>query len=248
METNTANGISHILKVDLQQANALGAIRHWNNIKMATADGFYWLKDFSPAQAQSVALKTIPGAIHYYLRDNLLFSPGGLVPIMRMPSGLIWTPIGTGLKLSLPAFNHNFFGITEKITLNLVAAETEMPPIALLVQLNQLAAYMEGAPAIRLAPVSYTIMNNQYALMLGQPLLPLPGKTFWRCGQHLIPTGLQLNYPLLAGLQSQNLACEKDDWLFWPEEDICVKIKTEDWQALSISSFRMSMNLINAGA
>lgn len=247
METNTANGISHILKVEQEQVNALGAIRHWSNIKIARAEGFYWLKDFNPAQAQSTALKTIPGAIHYILRDNLLFSPGGLVPVMRMPSGLIWTPIGAGLKISLPAFNHNYFGINEKIELNLVAADTEMPPLALLAQLDQLAVYMEGAPAIRLAPLTYTIMNNQYALMLGQPLLPLPGKTFWRCGQHLVPTGFGLNYPMLAGFYSQKQACQKGDWLLWLEETACVKVEAEHWQPLSIGSFRMSMNLINAG-
>lgn len=254
MAEDTFHDVTWLLEIEQQHLDYLGPIRHWSQLKMAASPGCYWIKGLTSDQLGSTEIKSIPFKKLYYTRGadageleqgdlvqgDLLFPPGGLVPVKKLPSFLSWVPLERGLPLSLPPFNHNYFGITEKLSIRLVPSEKEEEPVALLTSLTHLRAYMLTAPAIRLKPLSWVVIGDQ-AFIVGKPLLPLPGDSYWQQGDFFLPAGLDLEWSLLAETLNQELNPDRDCWLLWDKDGSCLAISKEQIRPLSISSFRLSM-------
>ncbi len=157
-----------------------------------------------------------------------------------MPGLLVWMPLERGLPLDLPSFNHNYFGISEKLTIRLVPSEKEAEPAALLTPIHILRDYILTAPAVRLNPLSWVIIDDK-ALILGRPLLPLPGDSFWwGQGGVLLPTGLDWEWPVLEPTLLGELDPGQDNWLLWDRDGRYTAIDKYQTRALSISSFRLT--------
>ncbi len=184
-------------------------------------------------------IKSIPFKNLYYTKDQLVFPPGGLVPVKKLPDSLLWTPLERGLPISLPSFNHNYFGLTEKLNIRLVSTGKEEEPAALLTSIAHLRTYILTAPAVRLKPLSWVIIDDQ-ALILGKPLLPLPGSSYWRKNDFLMPAGLDLEWTALGETLNRELNPEGACWLLWDKDGSYLAITKEQCRPLSISSFRLS--------
>ena len=171
----------------------------------------------------------------------MLFPYGGTVPVKKLPSTLLWTPLEKAMPLEHPAYNHNYFGLSGKLSIRLVASSGhEEEAAALLVALPVLETYIQTAPAVRLEPLSWVIIDDQ-ALVLGRPLLPLPGKSYWRRGNHLLPAGLDFEWSVLSETLDGELNADGDCWLVWDEEGRWLAVMKEACRPLSISSFRLTI-------
>jgi len=102
---------------------------------------------------------------------------------------------------------------------------------------------MQTAPAVRLEPLSWVIADDQ-ALVLGRPLLPLPGKSYWRRGNHLLPAGLDMEWTVLAETLDRQLNPDGNCWLLWDEDGSYLSVPGLGCRPLSISSFRLSMGSV----
>jgi len=240
MEEDTTNGMSWVLSVPVAQQHCLGTIRHWPNLKAATAEEKIWVTGFTAEQVESLALKTIPHQALFYLRGPKLYPNGSLLPARGMPA-LLWSPLERVLPVALPRFNHNFFGITESLSIRLVPSDTEREAFALLAPLTALAAYLETAHPVRLKHLSWAIIAESEALILGVPQLPLPGAVFWARGRILLPAGYDLEWPTLEESLHSLLLPDHRDWLVWDTTGSCFRVAEQDMQPLSISSFRLSV-------
>lgn len=239
MEEHSPNGINYVLSIEAKHADYLGQIRHWPNIKMANDDGLVWVKDFTRKQLDSIELKSIPYKELFELRDNKLFPMGSALPVKKLPS-LLWTPIQRGLAVTLPKFNFNYFGVEGKVTANLVPSERQRQPFALMIDLDMLRQYMEQASAIRLKEHTWVILNDK-ALVLGTPLLPLKGETYWQQKGFLIPTGYELDMSFLLDALNDKLDPENSLWVLWQKEGAHIDIDKKNFKPLSLSSFRLTM-------
>ena len=217
----------------------LGAIRDWKNVKIAIDEEVIWLKGFTDEQAASSEIQQLPNFILYELRDGLLFRKDALVPSKKMRTALFWTPIDKALKLTFPISNNNFFGIDEKIDVELKPSEEEQPAMALLCSISEIKEAITAIPKFKLEKLDWIVINDK-ALFMGTPLLGFPGKTFWLKDDHLLPTGFDFEFKNLSSLLQRKYNANQDQWLLWNENGSVLNIKKEDLRKLSVSSFRLT--------
>ncbi|AYB32192.1 hypothetical protein [Chryseolinea soli] len=239
MAPDAANSIRYYLAIAAGNKDDLARIRQWNNLKVGFDEHTIWVRDFDYAQIHSVEVKSIPFKDLFYERDNKLFFLDSRLPERSAPS-LLWTAIDRALPVKLPAFNHNYFGIHEKMDIRFVPRETEAETAAMLVTLDVLEHYLQTAPAVRLQKIRWAILDNTKALLLGKPLLPIPGETFWQRKDFLIPTGQDLELFLLADTLQKKINPGRDRWVLWSKDSSYVSILKESLMPLSRSAYRLT--------
>lgn len=220
----------------------LAPIRHWSNLTVTLEKDAIFIHGFSPEQAGSLDVKTIPYHILYRAKEGKLFPFGGYLPIREVPSGN-GASLAIALPLGSPWFNHNFFGLHDspRIPARLVPASEEHPAMAMLLSLEVLAAWIETAPAVRLQPLKWAVIDEEKAFLVGNPLLPLPGEAFWQKNDHLLPLGLDFEWPALSDALSRLINPGNDHWIVWTPEGRHFRVGQEDLTGLSIDSFRISI-------
>lgn len=231
----------YFLEINKEHKDFLGAIRHWENLKIAFETNTIWIKEFTDDQIDSTELLQIPYIKIYELKENLLFEKGKQLPTKKLPSGLLWSPVLRGLPISLPNFNHNFFGISDTMQIALKRSEDVKKAYALLVEYQELKSYIEFAPKFRLEPLQWVVINNK-ALIIGKPLLPLKGNTFWSKNDFLIPTGYDFEWPVLTQTLKDKLNPFDKNIILWNKDNSYSSIPKQNVKPLSISSFRLTFS------
>ena len=240
MALDPSNGVTCFLCIAAEHIEYLGAIRHWNNLQVGVEGALIWIKDLTGKQVDAVEVKSIPYKELYHASGGQLFLLGSLLPHRNIPS-LHWAPVEKGLPVRLPAFNHNYFGIHDKIAARLVFSAQEKEACALVVALENLKTYMETAPAVRLQNLSWALADNEKAIILGTPLLPLQGDPFWCSGDFLLPAGYALELHALAGTLNELINPDRKCWIVWNGKSEYWKLGKGLLRPLSIGSFRVSL-------
>ena len=231
----------YFLEIKKEHKDFLGSIRHWDNLKTAFETDVVWIKDFSAEQINAPEIQQIPYKKVYELKENLLFEYGNLLPSKKLPSGLLWTPILRALPVSLPKFNHNFFGVNHKIQLSIKASEEIKEAYALLVDYDELKLYIETAPGYRLEPLRWIVIDKK-ALIIGSPLLPIKGSTYWLNHNFLLPTGYHFEWSALAKTLQEKLNPSGENLILWNNDNSYSIIPKKNIKPLSISSFRLTFS------
>jgi hypothetical protein len=217
----------------------LGSIRDWKNVQIALEEDVIWLKGFTDEQAVSSEIQQLPNFLLYELREGLLFRKDALVPSKKVRTALLWTLIDKALRLTFPPSNHNFFGIDEKIEVNLKPSEEEQPAMALLSSMAEIKETIIALPKFKLEKLNWIVINDK-ALFIGNPLLSFPGKTYWTKDGHLLPTGFDFEFKNLSSLLQRKYNAGQDQWLLWNENGSVLPINKDDFRKLSVSSFRLT--------
>lgn len=230
----------YLLEIGKEHKPFLATIRHWSNIKIAFSDTSVWLKEFTEEQLKSANLLQIPHLTIYVVQENLLFLKGSLLPAKKVPSALLWAPIQKALPIELPDTNHNYFGIHEKIAITLTTSEVEREACGLLTDFESAKSYIETAPEIRLRALGWVFLEDS-VLIMGTPLLPLQGTTFWRRHNLVLPTGFDLEFPILADVITKTIDPNSEHWIVWSEDNSYRLVPKESLHQLSISSLRLTI-------
>lgn len=231
----------YFLEINKEHRDLLGAIRHWDNLKLAFETETIWIKDFSSDQINASEIQQIPYKKVYELKENLLFEKDKLLPSKKLPSGLLWNPILRGLPVSLPKFNHNYFGIDQKLKMVLKPTDDIREAFAMLVSFDELKWYIESAPKYRLERLNWVVIGKKIVIT-GTPLLPIKGSTFWFNHHFLIPTGYDFDYFALAEKLQEQVNPSKENIILWNEDNSYTVIPIENIKPLSISSFRLTFS------
>jgi hypothetical protein len=243
MAKHAANDLVYYLVIDELHRDDLAAIRPWQNLKLAYDQKQIWIKDLSYVQVESTEVKCIPYKTLYYESDGKLCLLNSLLPDRKMPS-LLWTPIERALPVKLPSFNHNYFGIDQKVILQLVPSEAEHEAEVMITTLNTLEAYITSAPAVRFGPLSWALLNNDKAFIAGTPMLPIDGAVYWRRGHFIIPAGYEFELDMLCDTMNDLLNPHNDSWIVWHSNNTYALIAKEDMQPLSLGSFRATIQIM----
>ncbi|MBL0912957.1 MAG: hypothetical protein IBJ09_11350 [Bacteroidia bacterium] len=239
MAANPADDLTHFMRIGTEQADLLGRIRHWSNLKIAFDGNDIWVRDLSAEQLQSTDIRSIPSKKLYYQSGRNLFPEGSLLPETTVPT-VLWTPIERGLPLQLPA-RTPIAAVTETIRIQLVPSEEEYEAFALLTDVTALEKYMHSAPAIRLQNLQWTLAGAHKALITGTPLLPLPGNVYWRRNNQLLPAGYDLEWQVLGDVINRRLDPDNDSWIVWDEPGSWFRVAKKDIKPLRTGSFRLSI-------
>jgi hypothetical protein len=237
MAADFANHLTWYLALDRAHTDWLGRLRHWGNLQVGFEEKLVWLTGFTPDQLGSVVVQSIPGRRLFYSHEGRLFPQGSRLPARGVPS-VLWSGIGRALPVSLPGRNYHYFGLPASPLPTLQPTESERSAAALLTTLTELGTYLPTAPAVRLQPLQWTLLTPEHALLLGAPLLPIRGETYWHKANWLLPTGYDTAQPLLDEALDSRLNPAATDWLLWHPDGTYQRLSKSEFAPLSISSFR----------
>lgn len=217
----------------------LAQIRSWSNLKVAFESTNIWVKDFTVSQWQDVKLNQIPFAERFALRQQLLFREGHLLPSGRLPV-LFWIPIERAVPVNIPALNHNYFGIDQKVKIRLKISLVEQECVATILQKSDLLNYSETAPTVRLSVLKWCLLSDEKALVYGTPLLPVKSQAYWKKENSLLPAGYDFEFSILSGTIERKINPEQNHWILWNTDGTYLLIPKKDLEDLSRSSVRMN--------
>lgn len=239
MAEYTANPVTdYLLEIPAVHKELLGHIRHWDNLRAAFEGDSIWLKDINPEQAENALIKGLPYSKLYYAKQGLLFLKDSLLPVRKLPQAL-WSPLSYVLPVALPSFNHNYFGISQKIAIRLVPSDKVQPVCAALAGRTEAGSYIQTAPKIRLTKLQWLGIDDDI-LIMGTPLLPVTGQSYWRDNDFLLPSGFDFELPLLAKKMKQQLDLANRYIILWKEDNTYIPLEKDAFMPLSISSFRLT--------
>ena len=241
MAENASDDLSYFVVVREENRDDLAALRQWGNLKAAFDEKLIWLKDLDYAQVNSTEVKSLPYKTIYYAKGGKLFPLHSALPLRNVPA-LLWTPIDRALPVKLPAFNHNYFGVHDKIQVKLVPSETEAEAEMMITHTDTLQHYLETAPAVRLQPLSWVLLDIDKALLIGKPLLPVTGEVYWKRGNHLLPAGFDFELFLLSDTVNSMINPESNAFIIWNPGSTYFLAEKSALQPLSLSSFRRTMH------
>lgn len=240
MAEDVANDIVYYLFVDKVNETHLGSIRHWSHLKIAFDDGRIWVKGLDYAQVNSIEVKSIPYKTVFYEKEGKLFLVNSLLPDRKVPS-FLWTSVDRALPVKLPGFNHNYFGLSEKVSVQVVPSGKEAQAVAMLTSLHVLEAYLLSAPLVRLQNITWVILNKDKIFLYGVPILPLTGNTFWQRKNMFFPTGYDLDLYILSDSVYEIIDTWQENFVIWNTDSTYFLIDRKDLKPLSLSSYRLSI-------
>lgn len=237
MAQNFTDDLTYFLSLPSSEKSALAGIRHWNNLKIASEGNKTWVTGFTALQIQDVLIQQLLNTQTYYAKEDKLYPLHSILPTQPIPN-LLWTPIERALTLNLPQITENPTPITT-LNIQLTAYEQEHPSCALLCEIEELGNYLNTALEVRLAPLSWIRLGKQ-VLILGTPLLPLPGQVFWETQHFLLPIGYHFEWHTLTETFAQMLNPTQNQWVIWTDTTTYSILPKTAFQPLSLSSYRLS--------
>ncbi|MFT2010996.1 hypothetical protein ACMA1I_20150 [Pontibacter sp. 13R65] len=241
MAPDAENHLIYYLLLHTAHKADLGAIRHWDNLKVAFDGDHIWLKNFTYAQLDTVEVKSIPFKAIFYENRNKLYRLNSLLPDQQIPN-VHWAPISRALPVEFPSFNHNYFGTTEKVAIKLLPKAEFQQVVALITTLKNLQPYLETAPAVRLQRLRWTLLDGNEALLLGTPLLPVPGETYWQHKDFLLPSGLDFEFPIIADALQNIINPTGKDMIIFQADATYFAVPKSHLLPLTLSSFRLGLS------
>lgn len=228
-----------ILVLSKKDRLSLGQLRSIPNLRAATDGELIWLRGIPAYGTIDLIIKQIPAQRSYTLdEDNYLFPLNALTPTGKLKK-LDWQNITSFLPIELPVAA--LPAQTDlQYPISLVKAKQTVEGTALLSDLEILKKYAEQAPAIRLQQMRFAVSEYDKVLMIGTPLLPIPGKEYWRRGNILLPSGYDFEFPLFADLIQSKLAPEKELFLLFDEKGDWEKIPFIDFKQGTRSAIRLT--------
>ncbi|KYP15343.1 hypothetical protein [Flavihumibacter sp. CACIAM 22H1] len=243
MEEDTEKRPTGVIKIPLHYQEYLNSIRDEEDLLISQDHQYCWVKGLNVAALKSPKIQRIPFLSFFELKNDLLYQLNALLPDQELPQGLKWQPINEKFPIQIPAFNHNYFGLAERINIQLVKAEEEREPVAIITSYAVLKSYIETAPAIRLKGlkwISMDVLQEKYVMIIGTPILPIPGNTFCLHNSFYIPSGYIPALPILDYTIQEMLNFEEGDRLIWLDQKQVIRLNEKNFRPLSISSFRLT--------
>ena len=241
MAENATNNLVYYAKINCSMIEYLGEIRNWNNLSIAFEDEYIWIKGFHDNQLNSVEIKSIPNIKIFYSNKGKLFPKGFLLPVGNEPS-FLWTPINRGLKVEIPNHNPNFFGIKQKINIRITQSIQEKESAAMITSFSNLETYAVTAPIIRLQKIQWTLLDQNTALLIGTPILPIKGDTYWKTEDFLLPSGFDFELNFLTSELNKKLNLNQTNFIIWDKDAKYFMVDKLELRPLSISSIRKTKN------
>lgn len=240
MAQDATSSVKYYLRVEKTYQNDLAELRAWANLKVAFEADEIWVTNFTYDQIHAITIKQIPFKTLYYAKQGKLFLLNSRLPETIEPQ-FLWTPIVRAMPLTLGGYNHNYFGVNESITIKLKPADDERNSAAILATLKDVSAFIQNAPEFRLTNLNWCLINENKALIIGNPLLPINGKVFWRLNSMFVPIGSDFELSIAAELIESRINEDTLSYILWNEDGQYSLIPKASFSQLSISSFRKSV-------
>lgn len=239
MAEDSTKSIVYIVEMQAAQMADLAHIRHHEHLRIAQEGSSIWIKGFTSQEINSTDIQSIPFKTIYTLKDQQLYPLGALLPIKKIPSALMWVALERMIPVALPAYNNNYFGLNQTIKLELIPSENEQVVSVLLVSLQNMEEFIGSASADRLSPISWCLVG-QNALLVGKPLLPISGETYWIKDNFILPAGYDFNYPAISQTMNEKFNATGFNYILWKKDNTCIVIAKSAFTKLTRGSFKLT--------
>lgn len=231
-----------IIVLSEHHAAALGTVRTFPGLEAAAVDQQIWLRGI-PAGEPDPKISQLPAVQTYFMdKQERLFEPGTLTPTATLPP-LEWQPLVSFIKVTLPiSALPGVMGKPQRVKL---ARHSHMvDSTALLTTLEAWEEYATSAPLIRLQHLYFAVSENNEVLIVGAPLVPLPGKSYSIKNNILLPVGYDFDPPVIAELVAAELNPENDGLLLFHQNGHWEKIRMDCFVAATRSAVRLTNSII----
>ncbi|MEM9828627.1 MAG: hypothetical protein AAF958_18715, partial [Planctomycetota bacterium] len=185
----------------------------------------------------SSRLSVLPGQRYERHEDGRLRIIGQRLSTTHLPENLHWRPLAEVMRLKWPRAGVPKQSSDPPVQLRLERGGLESSIAGLLVNLNDLAKWVETAAEIRLRRLKW-IYKDSLALVAGHPPPPLPGVAFG-CHENIwIPMGQSWVPNIEAAQVRRVFQCDASETLVWRSTHQCEKLPRDAWSALSRASVR----------
>jgi hypothetical protein len=240
MGADSSSQLIAVLELPVIHVQYLYKFRMLEHLVAAKYDECIFVTGFS--ETDMTEAYNIPFASHFINRNGELRKPGHLVPAKTLPRDLNWLPLGDMLPLSLPNCAGSGFTDFARVQLQLIPDDVEKEPVAIMTGLRDLLAYVEQASSVRFESLRWTLLADMNkAFIVGQPLIPLPGITFWRQERIFIPTGYSLNFPVAIPELQEKINLANEEWMIWLSASEYIRINRKAVTAFSRGSLRLTL-------
>ena len=193
-----------VLVLERKYQDQIGNIRAVEGWSACRQDELIWLKGPLDNKHNQVLIDSLPILASYKLDgQNRLFPDGKLTPVALLEV-VEWKTLPEFMPLEMPVS-----AIPAQqaplMPVNLLRSQNPYPAYALQTNFAAWKKYVDGAPQIRLQKLKFVVSTAQEVLIIGDPLPPIPGKTFWLNGNLLVPAGYNFDPPFLGNLLNQKL-------------------------------------------
>ncbi|MCB9261974.1 MAG: hypothetical protein H6607_06340 [Flavobacteriales bacterium] len=227
--------MSFFIQIRNYEKESLYFLREYPFLRVATDAENLWLADFDENFIKLPQIIAIKNLVIYREEANILFPINSRLPAGKVPE-VLWTPIAHFLPVTKPKYNHNFFGIHDRLSINLTPYDTPQPIQAILSPLNLLKDYITGVPRFRYGHLKWVQIGEE-ALVFGSPSASMQGKSYWQLGFHLLPEGYHFEFPLLADTIRKVFRKSKDSMLLWELDGSHTAIPFDYFTHLAPDSF-----------
>lgn len=162
-------------RLDPAAAHALGRLRRHDGIEILETPDAIWLRGDVLDEALELDLRKLPGALRSTVAaDGALIPVGSRVPTHRLPPGT-WVPLRDRVTvdvgtIALPA------AVERRAAVRLVRVSAEAPASVVVASVDDWKSFVERAPVIRLAPLTFAASRDGRACIRGAPPPPIPGR------------------------------------------------------------------------
>jgi len=167
-----------------EDLSSLGKYRHLNWELSDTGEGEYLVK--APSLSQDT-FASLPLLARYFIEDGKLIPQDKTLPTRNIITTK-WYSLTSFLPLSpvLARENEDYF---DHFTIELENAKEFQEPIAMVTTLQSFIEWVEMASVFRLSLLKYAVSAEEKVFVLGDPLPPISGSTYYRLDRMLLPIG-----------------------------------------------------------
>lgn len=177
-----------VARTPLRFAENVADLRRIRGLDVLVDGDVLWLRGDDGAGDLSDRIRSIPDAELFERQPGeQLTRSGETVPCARMPQG-DWQPIARWVELQLPRSGFSAT-VRDKVNLKLVRSTTPIAANLLETTWKAWFEYVISAPQIRLCRLVYALSDQDRVLVRGQPLPPIPGRTYFESDGVIFPTG-----------------------------------------------------------
>lgn len=202
---------------------ALGSVRCIPGLQAAQDDGLIWVRGIPAFQPPGLAIQQLP-SLHTYFMDeeNRLFPAGAVTPVARLKE-LPWQPMQKFVPVKLPVSGMPG-RLKGQASVKIVPSAKVENTDALLTPFDVWSDYVSHAPSIRLKQTRFAVSADGNALIIGDPLPPLPGKAYCLRDNILLPAGFDFDVTVASVLIAARLNPSNDALLLFDEQGNCEHI------------------------
>lgn len=232
--------MAFILVLNPADRAALAAIRLLPNLEVATDATAIWLKLPLSNDGLDPKIRQLPLVSTYIVDEkHLLYPVGGLTPVGHLPP-MQWQPLAAFMPVELPV-SLLPSATTTAVAIHVVPSEKERDAAALMTTAAAWLAYVSTASDVRLKRLKFAVSDDKKVFVMGSPLPPIEGETYWLNNHIFMPTGYDFALPIVSELIFQKEKLENQAFLCFDTEGAYSRLDVLDFVLVTRSAVRLSV-------